>query len=212
MFKLDGVPECFVKGGGLFLALLLTGCAVISSGSADRAGAADSAENSTAEYTLRSGDQVFVQVYREPNLSGSFVVDGSERIQHPLCGPLKAGGLTVDQLAARLKEILDEKYLVNPRVTVSIESTRNLQVVLLGEVARTGAVPIPFDGSLTLLQAIAEAGGFTGLASRDRVTVTRTVNGEEVSIRVRVSKLISGKEPDFKLQPNDVIMVPQILF
>lgn len=208
MSKCDGFSEWFAKGGALFFALFLAGCEVISSASAGRAEDADSA----GEYTLSAGDQVSIQVYREPDLSGSFTLDSAGKIQHPLCGQLQASGLSVDQFATRLQELLGEKYLVNPRVTVSIESTRNLQVVLLGEVAKTGAVPIPVNGTLTLLQAIGEAGGFTNLASRDRVTVKRTVNGEEVSIRVRVSKLISGDQPDFKLQPNDVIMVPQILF
>lgn len=163
-------------------------------------------------YRLRPGDVITLQVYREPQVSGRFTLDASGNIRHPLCGVLSAAGLTIEEMEAHFTEILGEKFLVNPIVVASVVSSRSSQVVVLGEVARIGSVSVPFGGSLTLLQAIAEAGGFTGLASKDRVTITRTVNGKETSIRVRVSKLISGQKPDFELKPNDVIMVPQILF
>jgi len=164
------------------------------------------------DYHLQSGDQIDLQVYREPQLSGAFRIDSVGLIRHPLCGSFRAAGLSVDEAEVRLTEMLGEKYLVNPKVIISILSARNSHVVILGEVASPGVHPISFGESVTLLQAIAEADGFTDLASVNRVTVTRTLDGKEESIRVRVSKMISGKEPDMPLKPNDVIMVPQIIF
>ncbi len=165
-----------------------------------------------SEYRLQVGDQVEVQVYREPQLSGAFKLDADGLIRHPLCGSFKASELTIEEAEARLTSLLGEKYLVNPKVIISILSAQSSHVVLLGEVVSPGVHPVPFGESVTLLQVIAGAGGFTGLASVNRVTITRTVDGKEKSIRVRVSNFISGKEPDVQLKPNDVIMVPQVVF
>lgn len=167
---------------------------------------------SSGGYRLHPGDEVDLQVYREPQLSGVFGIDAAGQIRHPLCGSFQAAGLTTDEVEAKLTELLGAKYLVNPSVIATITSAQNTSVVILGEVEDPGVHAIPFGESLTLLQAIAEAGGFTDLARVNRVTVTRTVNGEEQSIRVRVSRVISGQEPDLQLEPGDIIMVPEIIF
>jgi polysaccharide export outer membrane protein len=166
----------------------------------------------TDEYLLQAGDQVDLQIYREPQLSGTFRIDSAGDLRHPLFGSFKAGGLTVAQAEEQLTALLGERYLVNPRVVLAIVSAQSSNVVLLGEVIRPGVHPVPFGESVTLLQAIALAGGFSELANVKRVTVVRTVDGKETSIRVNVSRLISGDEPDMQLQPNDVIMVPQVIF
>lgn len=88
-------------------------------------------------------------------------------------------------------------------------------MVLLGEVKKPGVYPLPFGASLTLLQAIAEAGGFTELASPDRVRIVRRLpDGHQTTLRVRVSDLLKSKggKKDVPLEPNDVIMVDQVLF
>jgi len=196
----------------IILFVAVCGCSGLrpGGGAAFPAGAADLEE--TQGYRLQPGDQVDVQVYREPQLSGTFRVDASGQIRHPLCGSVVAAGLTEQQVEDRLTELLGGKYLINPKVIVSVLSAQSSHVVLLGEVKKPGVHPVPFGESITLLQAIAEAGGFTDLASVDRVTVTRTIDGKETSLRVRISRMISGQEPDMPLLPNDVIMVPQILF
>jgi protein involved in polysaccharide export with SLBB domain len=166
----------------------------------------------TKDYRLQSGDQVDLQIYREPQLSGTFRVDGAGDLRHPLFGAFPASGLSAGELELRLTELLGQKYLVNPKVMVSVVSAQSSHVVILGEVKTPGVHPVPFGESITLLQAIAKAGGFTQLARVNWVTVTRTVDGKETSIRANVSKMISGEEPDMPLKPNDVIMVPQIIF
>lgn len=173
---------------------------------------ADGPAAAAVDYRLEAGDELNLQVYREPQLSGIFCIDASGQIRHPLCGSLQVRGLTLEEVEAQLTELLGERYLVNPKVVVSIQSAQGSHVVILGEVKNPGVHPIPFGESMTLLQAIAEAGGFTDLASVNRVTLVRSVDGEERSIRVKVSRMISGQEPDLPLLPNDVIMVPQVIF
>jgi polysaccharide export outer membrane protein len=125
---------------------------------------------------------------------------------------LEIANLTVAEAEEKLRSVFSEKYLVNPRLTLSVVTAQSSNVVLLGEVKTPGVHPVAFGESITLLQAIARAGGFTGLASVNRVSVIRSVDGKETSIRARVSRMISGDEPDMPLLPNDVIMVPQVVF
>lgn len=193
------------------LYLCLSGCAGMNSQGFDAA--FDSASSRAADgYRLFPGDTVNVQVYREPQLSGLFRVDDGGFIRHPLCGSFKAEGLTPAEVETKLTSLLGENYLVNPSVIVTIDSAQNSHVVILGEVVSPGIHPVLYGEDITLLQAIAAAGGFTDLASVNRVTVTRSVDGKEQSIRVRVSKMISGEEPDMLLKPDDVVMVPQVVF
>lgn len=204
------------RGFGRFvlfvLLLAVVGCAGIpGSGSRMMPGQAEGT-GIQEEYRLHPGDEIDLEIYREPQLSGIFQIDASGLVRHPLCGSFLAAGLTIDEAEAGFTKLLSDKYLVNPRVLISIVSAQSSHVVILGEISNPGVHPIPIGGSMTLLQAIAEAGGFTDLASVDRVTVTRSVDGKEESIRVRVSKMISGRESDLELKPNDVIMVPEIRF
>ncbi len=191
-------------------ALILSGCFAVS-GTGPASGPAEEAGIQPA-YRLHAGDQIELKVYREQELSGIFQIDAAGLVRHPLCGSFPAAGLTIAEAEAGFTGLLREKYLVNPRVLISVVSAQGSQVVILGEISKPGVHPVPVGGSMTLLQAIAEAGGFTDLASVDRVTVTRSEDGKERSIRVRVSRMIAGQEPDLELKPNDVIMVPQIRF
>ncbi len=209
---IDSVKRA-VRFSALALCVFSAGCSGLKTEDVQRFRTESLAEAAPQEdYRLQVGDQIDLQIYREPQLSGAFRVDSAGQIRHPLCGSFKAEGLTVSEAERHLTEVLGENYLVNPRVIISILSAQSSHVVILGEVANPGVHPVAFGESITLLQAIAEAGGFTDLASVNRVTVVRTVAGKEKSIRVRVSRLISGEEPDMKLQPDDVIMVPQIVF
>jgi len=205
-------PMKSVKNSGIILAALLVLICCGCSGTKTPAAKGVSGLSETKDYRLQPGDQVDLQIYREPQLSGSFRVDGSGALRHPLFGAFPAAGLTAGELEQGLTKELGEKYLVNPKVMVSIVSAQSSHVVILGEVKTPGVHPVPFGESITLLKAIAQAGGFTPLARVNWVTVTRTVDGKETSIRARVSRMISGDEPDMPLKPNDVIMVPQIIF
>ncbi len=163
-------------------------------------------------YILRAGDQVSIDVFREPDLSGTFRLEASGAIRHPLFGVVEISGYTAAEAEARITDLLSKRYLVNPRVMIRVVSSQSSQVVILGEVKMPGVHAIPFDKPMTLLQAIGQAGGFTDLASINRVLITRSVEGRQKKMRVQVSRIIDGKEPDTRLEPNDVITVPQTLF
>jgi len=170
--------------------------------------------SSSGEYVLQAGDEIDIQVYREPELSGIFQLKPSGQIRHPLVGAVGFKGKTVKEAEAYFTKRLAKDYLVNPRVIIKMVSTQSSQIVLLGEVEKPGVYPFPFGSGMTLLQAIAGAGGFTELASPDRVRVVRKgPGGEQMTLRVRVSNLLGGgKQEDIPLKPNDIIMVPEVIF
>ena len=164
------------------------------------------------QYTLLVGDEISLQVFREPDLSGKYRIEPGGVIRHELFGSIEIAGLTVLQAEAHITQVLSQRYLVNPRVTVRVVSSQASEVLVMGEVRSPGARQIPFEGTTTLLEVIAAAGGFTDLASVNRVQVIRQEDGRQRRIRVRVARIMSGAEPDFEIRPNDVIMVPQTFF
>ena len=100
-------------------------------------------------------------------------------------------------------------------MVIKLLSTQSSQIVVMGEVEKPGVYPLPPGEPMTLLQAIAVAGGFTELASPDRVRIVRRLeDGSQTTLKVRVSDLLGGKgrQQDLSLEPNDVIMVPEVVF
>ena len=124
-------------------------------------------------------------------------------------------GKTIAEAEAFFTRKLAQDYLVDPRVIVKLLSTQSSQIVLMGEVVKPGVYPLPFGETTTLLQAIAGAGGFTELASPDRVRILRRLpDGHQTTLKIRVSDLLGGKgkQRDIPLEPNDVVMVPEVFF
>ena len=170
---------------------------------------------SSSEYILQAGDEIDIQVYREPELSGTFRINPAGEIRHSLAGAIPLAGKTVKEAEDFFTKRLAKDYLVNPRVIMKVVSAQSSQIVLLGEVVKPGVYPLPFGVRMTLLQAIADAGGFTELASPDRVRIVRkTTDGRQTTVRVRVSDLLDGKgkQQDIPLEANDVVMVPEVVF
>ena len=165
-----------------------------------------------ASALVQAGAEINVQVFREPDFSGTFVVNHDGLIRHPLMGSLRLAGMTLSEVEEKIVTELAARYLVDPRVVVTMQQTQQARIVLLGEIKRPGVYEYPVGETLTLLEAIAKAGGFTELASVDRVRLVRSDNGESRSSRIRVSRVLSGREQDVELQPNDVITVPEVRF
>jgi polysaccharide export outer membrane protein len=163
---------------------------------------------------LQAGDQIDLQVFREPEFSGVFLITPEGIIRHPLAGALSLGGKSLKEAETLISERLSEDLLVDPKVILTVARAETSQFVVLGEVKKPGVYPMPVGG-VTILQAIALAGGFTELASPDRVRIVRRgPRGEQENIRVKVGELLAGKgrQKDMPLQENDVIMVPEIIF
>ena len=165
-------------------------------------------------YRIQSLDTIQINVFGEPDLSVRVRVSSQGNINYPLLGSVHVGGLTVSETEARLKEQLGRNFLVNPQVNVLIDRANSRRVFVLGQVKAPGAYDIPADEGLTVVQAIARAGGFTELAAVDRVNIIRTEHGAQSKIVVKVGTIMKGSDgsKDIPLKPDDVVVVSETLF
>ena len=164
---------------GAFLASIAL-IAALGLGSATPAWSApgDSAEASppeVADYRLGSSDKIRVIVYGEESLSGEFLVSGNGKISLPLIGEVQAAGLTVNAFQEEVQTAFRSGYLKEPRVSVEVLNYRPFYI--MGEVTKPGEYP--YTNGLTVLNAVATAGGFTYRANKGRVFIKRSAEGDE---------------------------------
>lgn len=160
----------------------------------------------TAPGQLGIGDRFELRVYREPDMSGVHVVDESGTIAFPLIGPVDVVGRTCSEIADEITARLAADYLRDPAVTCQVIELNSLRVVVGGEVRTPGR--FAFTPNLTIMEAIALAEGFTSNASEERVVVTRIIDGESTEITVPLKLIVSGRAPNFRLWPGDIVTVP----
>jgi polysaccharide export outer membrane protein len=128
------------------------------------------------EYHLGPGDKVKITVFNNADVSGEAVVDSSGDIAMPLLGQVPAQNLTVTELQAKITDLLNRQYLVDPKVSVEVLNYRPF--FILGEVGRPGSYP--YIAGVTVRQAVAIGGGYTRRARTSTVTIVRqTPVGEE---------------------------------
>ena len=154
--------------------------------------------NAQDTYTLSAGDEVAIVVFGQEDLSMDIKLDENGTLNYPLLGAVSAGGMTVSQLERTITRELSGNYLVNPDVRVSVAEYR--QVYINGEVNSPGGYD--YKPGLTLDKAIALAGGFADKASKERITLTREINGQ--------AQLFSMRLTDAVL-PGDIIEISEYL-
>ena len=150
-------------------------------------------------YTLDSGDKLRIVVFGQDTLSNNYTVDAQGQVMLPLVGAVEARGLTTAQLAGAITGRLKSGFVRDPSVAVEIETYRPF--FILGEVAAPGQYP--YVPNMTVEKAIAIAGGFTPRATRDKVTVTRKVQGAPARYTLPLR---------YPLRPGDTIEVSERWF
>jgi len=160
--------------------------------------------------TLGVNDVFEVRVFGEKELSGVYRVASDGRVDYPLCGSVKIGGLGASAVASALRDCLSEGYLKNPQVSVFIKEYNSKKVFVLGQVEKPGT--FTYEEHMSVVEAITRAGGLTRLAAKNQVVVNRVVEGKEQRLRVPVEDISLGLAPNFNLQPGDIIFVPESFF
>ena len=163
------------------------------------------------DYVLQSGDMLRVEVFQEPDLLKEVRISQEYTINLPLIGTLNLRGQTLHQTMELVRRLYDKDYLVNPQVNISVMEYSKRTVDVQGQVGRPGTVEFPPEEGLTLYQAITRAGGFTRLADRKRVLLTRkTPEGASETITVNVNDIIEGTTHEvWPLQKDDSVFVPE---
>ena len=150
------------------------------------------------EYRLGPGDQLRISVFNEAELTGQFVVGSQGTISYPLVGDVRAGGLTIAEFTESLRQALLE-YIRQPNVSVEVANYRPF--FILGEVQRPGTYP--YSASLTVLNAVATAGGFTYRANRGRVYIRHANEQEERAYPLTIATPVL---------PGDTVRIGERLF
>lgn len=178
----------------------------------DAAAAAAVAAQARSQYRIAPGDELDLAVYQDNSFDRKVRVGPDGALSLPLAGTVPVAGATLDEARARIARQL-AAYLVNPQVSLSVDTSGIKQLFVLGEVEKPGPYPIPAEG-VTVLQAISDAGGFTKVAAPRRTHVLRYVGGRSVDYKIDLKALIQNgeRDKDLILEPNDVVYVPQALF
>ena len=177
------------------------------------AGADNATVPNAADYRLGLGDKLRIEVYRDAQLSQSVQIRPDGKITLPLVGDLDATGRTPMELRDKITQQLKD-YMTNPVVTVIVVETKAPVAYVMGEVNHPGAVALQ-DERLTVLQAIALAGGLKDFADTKNIHILRrSANGSDKSskateqmISFNYKDAIRGSTPVY-LHPGDTVVVP----
>ena len=175
-----------------------------------------SKEQPGEEYVIGPRDQLNIFVWRNPELSAKVQVRPDGRITTPLVADMPAVGKTPAQLAADMKRALGE-YVHDPIVQVMVENfsgTFSQQVRIVG--ATEHPASIPFRANMTLLDAMIAVGGLSQYAAGNRAKLVRydRDTGRQHEYRIDVARLLrhGDSSANVRLQPGDVIIIPQSMF
>jgi polysaccharide export outer membrane protein len=161
--------------------------------------------NTSPDYRLQPGDKIHIEVYHDQDLSPSLQIRPDGKITLPLLGDLPAAGQTSlelrDQIARSLKD-----YITNPVVTVMVLETTPQVVYVMGEVNRPGTLQLA-GGRLSILQALAMAGGFTDFANKKDIRILRHAKNGMQTLRFNYKDALESSREPLQLLPGDTVIV-----
>ncbi len=168
---------------------------------------------SDSNYRLSADDLLDFRVFQEPELDSVIRVSGDGSAIFPLVGRLAIGGKTIGEATELLRQRYMAGYLANPQVTLTVRDYARRVFTMLGQIQKPGSYNFEGSETISLLDAIGMAGGYTRIANPGKVTVKRRVGGKETVIRVDARKMArSNSQENFQVQPGDVITVGESIF
>jgi polysaccharide export outer membrane protein len=160
------------------------------------------------QYILRPGDVVQVKVYQEEDLTSVSRIGKEGTITVPLLGSVKVISNSLAEATVVIHDLLAKDYLVNPQVSLNVTEFAKRRFTVLGQVQKPGTYDMPTDESVSLLQAIATAGGYTRIGNPRRITVQRTVDKANTLLKLDAEAMANDKQQQpFTVLPDDVIIV-----
>ena len=156
-------------------------------------------------YRIAPLDTLSIKIFKMPDLSGDYEVDLTGNISMPLIGAISAVELTTVELDRKLTEGFGSRYLEKPDISVGVKSSSRRSVTVDGAVKQSGSFPV--NGSLSLIQAVAQAGGTTENANPRRVAVFRTIGGKRQAAAFDLTDIRRGLSDDPAIYPGDIVVV-----
>jgi polysaccharide export outer membrane protein len=162
-----------------------------------------------SQLPLGPGDKIQLTVfYGSHSINAPYTLDPSGEIAVQFIGDVHAGGKTLSEVQDEIKKRLADGYLQDPIVSLNLVELNSLTLSVSGMVGRNGY--IKFTPGLMITDVIAQSGGFTPLARKNMVKVTRTAsNGTKQTYKLPVEMISEGERPNFPMMPGDEVFVPE---
>ena len=191
----------------LFFFMVLSSLPVWGESGKSSAQSMAAAEEILTTYVIGPGDVLGIEVWKDPALTRTVVVLPDGRISMPLIGELVGGGKTVAQLKKEIEDKIS-RYVPEPVLTLEVKQSNSLFIYVLGRVNNPGRSLL--TANITVLQALAMAGGVNPFARKDKTKVFRREGGITKIYPFTYSEVTEGKrlEENIELKRGDVIFVP----
>ncbi len=163
------------------------------------------ADPGSEAYKIGPRDVLEITVFQVPEFPKTVQVSEKGTLSYPLAGEIVAGNKTAREIELELTKKLGTKYLQDPAVTVVVKEHNSQRITVEGNVLKPGVIPMA--GGMTLVQAIAQAGGLGPTAEKTAV-IFRLVDGKRLPAKYDISDIRGGKAEDPQLQSGDVVIVP----
>nr|WP_306267827.1 polysaccharide biosynthesis/export family protein [Pararhizobium sp. IMCC3301] len=153
---------------------------------------------------MAENDLLEVDVFEVDELDREVRIDPNGRISLSLIGSVQASKKTISQLETDIERAYGEKYLQNPEVSVFVKESAGQRVTVDGAIQKPGIYPVSSTSSL--LQVVAQAGGFKEIADTTKLYVFRDFDGEKLVANYNVKEIRNGKKADPRIFGGDVIV------
>ena len=169
------------------------------------------ADDLSADYKVSPQDTLVIAVVGEKDLTQDCRVNTSGTISFAWLNNVEVAGKTSAEVEQYLRKLLDKDYLVDPTVLVQVKEYRAREVTVMGQVNKPGAVPIPAEQPMTIVEAIARAGSIAKGGDPNKIWFTRR-GKEKVKLSLDALSKVTDPSKQIYVQPGDVIEVGEKAF
>lgn len=158
--------------------------------------------------TLGPGDKLELTIfYGARESKATYTLDGSGQMEVQYIGSVNAREKSVNEVKVEIEKRLRDGYIIDPVVSLTVVEVNSRRLSVFGQVARSGT--IRFTPGMTIIEAIAQSGGFSPMARKNMVRVTRLVEGQKQTYKIPVEMIGEGRRPNFPMMPGDEVFVPE---
>jgi polysaccharide biosynthesis/export protein VpsN len=165
----------------------------------------------TEKSTVGPGDVFTMEIVGEKELPREYQVASDGSVDIPYLQAVQVTGLEPQEIARLVRKLLIEKQILSdPSVVVQVKEYNSRRITVLGQVAKPGT--FPYTTGLSLIQALSQAGGLTGIANLDKVNLTRRTDTGTRTVVISIGSIMEGRSADIPLQSGDRIFVHERIF